>query len=240
MYFKPEMDNENYLLKDLRRNYIRAAANQGWFEHHWLGVPIWQIGEDLIRMQQVVSEIKPKWIIETGTKFGGSAIFFGSVLHGMGLTDSRVITIDIQEQPEARDAFATHHLKDYVADYIVDSAVEPAAIARIRDLIASDPGPTLVFLDDNHNRDHVLTELREYGSMVTPGSLIVVADTVYEDLAGSPVGKPTAKYEDMAKSNPRAAIELFLEENGDFARDDSFVGSGGPCLFPDGFLRRKG
>lgn len=240
MYFTPELDNENYLLKDLRRNYVRAAANQGWFEHHWLGVPIWQIGEDLIRMQQVVSEIEPKWIIETGTKFGGSAIFFGSVLHGLGLTESRVITIDIQEQPEATDAFSNHHLKDYVASYIVDSAVAPSAIAQIQHMIEFDPGPTLVFLDDNHNRDHVLAELRAYGAMVTPGSLIVVADTVYEDLVGSPVGKPTAKYEDMAKSNPRAAIELFLEENSDFTRDDSFVGSGGPCLFPDGFLRRKG
>ena len=240
MYFTPELDNENYLLKDLRRNYVRAAANQGWFEHHWLGVPIWQIGEDLIRMQQVVSEIKPKWIIETGTKFGGSAIFFGSVLHGLGLTESRVITIDIQGQPEASDAFSNHHLKDYVATYIIDSAVAPSAIAKIQRIIELDPGPTLVFLDDNHNRDHVLAELRAYGAMVTPGSLIVVADTVYEDLAGSPVGKPTAKYEDMATSNPRAAIELFLEENSDFIRDDSFVGSGGPCLFPDGFLRRRG
>ena len=240
MYFTPELDNENYLLKDLRRNYVRAAANQGWFEHHWLGVPIWQIGEDLIRMQQVVSEIKPKWIIETGTKFGGSAIFFGSVLHGLGLTESRVITIDIQGQPEASDAFSKHHLKDYVATYIIDSAVAPSAIAQIQRMIEFDPGPTLVFLDDNHNRDHVLTELRAYGAMVTPGSLIVVADTVYEDLAGSPVGKSTAKYEDMATSNPRAAIDLFLEENSDFIRDDSFVGSGGPCLFPDGFLRRRG
>jgi len=70
-------------------------------------------------------------------------------------------------------------------------------------------------------------------------SLIIVADTVYEDLAGSPVGKPTAKYEDMAVSNPRVAIKLFLDESDDFYRDDSFVGSGGPCLFPDGFLRRK-
>ena len=98
----------------------------------------------------------------------------------------------------------------------------------------------MVFLDDDHNRDHVLTELREYSSMVTPGSIIVVADTVFEDLSGSPVGKRTAKYENVGKSNPRAAVQAFLEENDDFQQDASFLGAGGACMFPDGFLRRVG
>ena len=73
---------------------------------------------------------------------------------------------------------------------------------------------------------------------VTENSLIVVADTVYEDLDGTPVGKSNEKYPAVAKSNPRAAIKLFLDENDSFEMDMSFTGSGGPSLFPDGFLRR--
>ena len=238
MRFRPEMDNENFLLKDLRRNYVRAAANQGWFEQTWMGLTLWQIGEDLVRMQRMVHDIRPKWIVETGTKFGGSAIYWASILHSLGLYDSRVITLDLIEQPDAVEAFENHFLKGYVHSYILGDAADPSNVKKVEDIIAEDPGPTFVFLDDNHNRDHVLSELRQYSKFVTENSLIVVADTVYEDLDGTPVGKSNEKYPDVAKSNPRAAIKLFLDENDSFEMDTSFTGSGGPSLFPDGFLRR--
>jgi len=240
MRFRPEMDNENYLLKDLRRNYVRAAANQGWFEQEWMGLTLWQIGEDLVRMQKVVYELRPKWIVETGTKFGGSAIYWATLLHSLGLKDSRVITMDLQPQPEAEDAFKNHFLKDYIESYILGDAADPTNVAKVQKVIEADPGDTFVFLDDNHNRDHVLSELRQYSKFVTENSLIIVADTVYEDLDGTPVGKSNEKYPDVALSNPRSAIQLFLEENSNFECDMSFTGSGGPSLFPDGFLRRTG
>ena len=142
------------------------------------------------------------------------------------------------EQPDAVEAFDTHFLKDYVHSYILGDAADPVNVKKIEDIIATDPGPTLVFLDDNHNRDHVLSELRQYSKFVTDKSLIVVADTVYEDLDGTPVGKSNEKYPDVAHSNPRAAIRMFLDENANFEMDMSFTGSGGPSLFPDGFLRR--
>jgi len=238
MRFRPEMDNDNFLLKDLRRNYVRAAANQGWFEQQWMGLTLWQIGEDLVRMQRMVHELRPKWIVETGTKFGGSAIYWASILHALGLTDSRVITLDLMEQPDAIKAFATHFLRDYVSAYVLGDAADPVNVKKVEEIISKNPGPTLVFLDDNHNRDHVLSELRQYSKFVTENSLIVVADTVYEDLDGTPVGKSNEKYPDVAVSNPRAAIRMFLEENSNFEIDMSFTGSGGPSLFPDGFLRR--
>ena len=238
MYFKPEMDNDNYLLKDLRRNYIRAASNQGWFEHEWLGVPIWQLGEDLVRLQNAIGRTQPKWIIETGTKYGGSAIFFASVLHALGLEDSRILSVDIEEHQIAKDVFSNHRLGRYVAEYFVGSATDPEIVQAMDAKISANPGPVLVFLDDNHNRDHVLEELNLYSPLVTTGSLIIVADTVFEDLAGSPVGKPTEKYPDMASSNPRAALRLFLENNDRFETDWGLIGSGGPSLYPDGFLKR--
>ena len=80
-----------------------------------MGLTLWQIGEDLVRMQRMVHELRPKWIVETGTKFGGSAIYWASILHALGLTDSRVITLDLMEQPDAIKAFATHFLRDYVS-----------------------------------------------------------------------------------------------------------------------------
>ncbi len=69
-----------YVREDLKRLMARIAANERWYDQKWLGVPIWQLPEDLIRLQEIVAEVCPRWIVETGTKFGGSALFFASLL----------------------------------------------------------------------------------------------------------------------------------------------------------------
>ncbi|MCX7180814.1 MAG: CmcI family methyltransferase, partial [Proteobacteria bacterium] len=95
-----------YLLSDLLRMMTRIGANEHWYEQSWLGVPIWQLPGDLLRLQQIVVEVKPKWIIETGTKFGGSAIFFSSLLKMIGQEEGGVITVDLTQYREAAETFA--------------------------------------------------------------------------------------------------------------------------------------
>ena len=75
-----------YLMNDLLRMMTRIGANEHWYEQTWMGVPIWQIPGDLLRLQEVIFDIQPTWIVETGTKFGGSAIFFSSLLKLIGKT----------------------------------------------------------------------------------------------------------------------------------------------------------
>jgi cephalosporin hydroxylase len=77
----------------------------------------------------------------------------------------------------------------------------------------------------------------QYAPLVSPGSYLIVADTVFQDLAGTPVGTSTEKYPDVANSNPRVAVARFLAERQDFVRDNRFVGKG-MSNFADGFLRR--
>src|ERR1035437_1544105 len=69
----------NFVVRDLQRTFLRVADNLRWYEQTWLGVPIWQLADDLVALQRIVFDVNPKWIVETGTKFGGSAIFFGSL-----------------------------------------------------------------------------------------------------------------------------------------------------------------
>jgi cephalosporin hydroxylase len=226
-----------YVLKDLERLMLRIGANEHWYEQTWLGVPIWQLPGDLIRLQNVVFESKPRWIVETGTKFGGSALFFASLLHLLGLESGGVLTVDIELKTEAKMVFQGHPLGRLVRTAIEGNAASEAIAGRFQEEIAKNPGPVMVFLDDNHNADHVYRELQLYSPLVGINGYLIVADTVFEDLAGTPVGAATDKYPDVATSNPRVAVDRFLGENSAFERDFSFSRNGFGN-FSDGFLRR--
>lgn len=226
-----------YVKNDLLRMMNRVAANEHWYKQLWLGVPIWQMPDDLLRLQQIVAAVRPKWIIETGTKFGGSAIFFSSLLKLLGQTSGGVITVDLTQYHEAVATLGTHTHADLVKPAIIGDAASIEVFEQVKQAMAGDTGDTLVFLDDNHNAEHVYQEMQLYSSLVTPGSYLIVADTVFEDLAGTPVGAATEKYPDVIRSNPRVAVNRFLTERGDFVRDVQFLGKG-MGNFNDGFLHR--
>jgi cephalosporin hydroxylase len=238
---RTELDPEvpAYLMNDLLRMMTRIGANEHWYEQTWMGVPIWQIPGDLLRLQEVIYAVKPTWIVETGTKFGGSALFFSSLLKLIGRTDGGVVTVDLTQYAEARENFAKHPHADLVKRAIIGDAASKSVVDQIRESLDGSKERVVVFLDDNHNADHVLAEMNFYAEFVTPGSYMIVADTVFEDLAGTPVGTPTEKYPDVANSNPRVAISRFLQTRVDFVRDTRFAGKG-MSNFADGFLRKVG
>lgn len=204
-----------------------------------MGVTVWQLPEDLVRLQEVCFDARPDWIVETGTKFGGSAIFFASLLELMDESQGGVVTIDTALTDEARKAFATHRLRHHVCAVVVGDAALEETGERVRSIIGDQSGKrVLVFLDDYHGADHVYQEMCLYAPLVTPGSYLIVADTISGDLAGTPIGAPTVKYPmDIALSNPRVAVKRFMSEHDDFELDDRFMRKG-IGNFPDGFLRR--
>ena len=232
----------NFVVQDLQRTFLRVADNLRWYEQSWLGVPIWQLADDLVALQRIVFDAKPKWIVETGTKFGGSALFFGSLLSMMGRTPEAgggVITVDIHETDEARELLQEkpHRLATFVRQRLIGDAKAPATIAAISATIAADPGPVMVFLDDWHDGDHVYAELQAYSSLVAPGGILIVADTTFADLADTPVAAPSEKYPDASRSNPRVALRRFLAERTDFVVVPNYT-STGISNFPDSVLRR--
>ncbi len=231
--------DRQYMIDDLCRTITRVAANEGWFQQSWQGVDVWQLPEDLVRLQGVVHTIRPRWIIETGTKFGGSAIFFASLLALNGETAGGVITVDLDLKPQALDCFRHHPLGTRIKAALAGDAAAPDTLARCASLLASDPGCVMVFLDDDHNADHVERELQAYAPLVTPGSYLIVADTSFAELAGTPVGRSTPKYPDVARSNPKVALERFLVSHGHQFERVVPPCPHGPGNFKDGFLRRR-
>jgi len=157
------------------------------------GVTIWKCPLDLWLYQELLHELRPRLIVETGTAFGGSAYFLGDVCDTLGL-DARITTIDIEPQPDR-----PQHSR---VDYVTASSTAPDVVARV---YASAPAgePVLVILDSDHSRDHVLAELRAYADLVTVGSYVVVEDT---NVNGHPA------YPDFGPG-PMEAVDAFLAED---------------------------
>jgi cephalosporin hydroxylase len=188
----------------------------GWalrysYSFTWMGRPIIQLPEDMVRMQEVIYRVKPDVLIETGVAHGGSLVFYASLFEAMG--KGRVIGVDIEIRPHNRQAIAEHRLAKRIT--LVDGSSTAAdTVVRVRDQIREDE-TVLVVLDSNHTRDHVLAELQNYGPLVTPGSYVVVTDGVLRDLEGVP-GAPHG----CALNNPCEATSAFLRDTTQFLNEE--------------------
>ncbi len=190
----------------------------GWDQKHlysftWMGRPIIQIPDDMVRLQEVIYQLKPDVVIETGIAHGGGLIFYASLLKAMG--KGKVIGVDIEIRPHNRKAIEEHELSPLIT-MIEGSSVDSGVVGKVRELI---PGgaTVLVILDSNHTHDHVLAELRAYAPMVSVGSYIVSTDGSMEYLMDSPrARKQYPKIDDWAWDNPKKAALDFVAENSNF------------------------
>lgn len=173
----------------------------------WLGRPIIQLPEDMIRIQEVIYDIKPDVIIETGVAHGGSLVFYASLCTAIG--KGRVIGIDIEIRPHNRKAIEEHRLSPMIS-LVEGSSVHPNIVDSVRRQIGS-AETVLVLLDSNHLKDHVLAELEAYSPLVSPGSYIVACDGIMQQVIGAPRTE-----EDWTWNNPLSAIDDFLSSHPEF------------------------
>jgi cephalosporin hydroxylase len=205
-----------------REAYRQIAAWQNFSMHN---VQIEKNPLDLWNMRQIVYEIRPDFIVETGTAWGGSALFWAETLHGMGLQHSRVLTVDIAD---ATQTASTDMLWKKYVDFYFGSSTDPSIVSAIRHRAKG--RKVLVSLDSDHSMRHVLRELKAYAPLVSRGSYIIVEDTHID-------GIPTY----FAPSpGPMGAVVEFLKQGGarDFEQDLSRE-TLGITYYPGGWLRRK-
>lgn len=214
----------------------------GWNEKYtytfsWFGRPIIQLPEDLVRIQEVIFEVKPDVIVETGVAHGGSLVFYAGLCKAVGR--GRVIGVDLEIRPANRAAIEAHELASLIVLVEGDSK-DAQVVDRVAKLIH--PGETvLVILDSNHSKKHVLAELRAYSRLVSPGSYIVATDGIMQDLADVPRGS-----REWATDNPASAAAEFASEDPKFARQAPSWPFNESKLeapvthWPGGWLRRVG
>ncbi len=194
----------------------KAWLRSGWdtkyvYSFSWLGRPMIQLPEDMFRIQEVIFQVKPDVIIETGVAHGGSLIFYAGLFKAMGA--GRVIGIDIDIRAHNRTAIEAHPLFDVIT-LIEGSSIEPRTVKEVAALIK--PGEkVLVMLDSNHSKAHVLAELEAYSALVSLDSYIVAADGIMSDLAGAPRSEA-----DWAWNNPKSAAEDFVKSHSSFVLED--------------------
>jgi cephalosporin hydroxylase len=174
----------------------------------WMGRPVIQHPEDLVRLQEVIYHLRPDVIIETGVAHGGSLILSASLMKAMG--HGRVVVgVDIEIRPHNRKAIEAHELFPMIR-LIEGDSTAPAIVAQAASHIR--PGDkVLVILDSNHSRAHVLKELEAYHPLVTKGSYIVATDGIMQDLWDAPRGEPGWKTD-----NPAQAAREFAAAHPEF------------------------
>jgi len=185
----------------------------GWetkyvYSFSWLGRPIIQLPEDMLRIQEIIFDIKPDILIETGIAHGGSLIFYASLFKAIG--KGKVIGVDIEIRPQNRKAIEDHFLyKDFI-EMIEGDSISENVINVVKSKIQKDK-KIMVILDSNHTKEHVLNELNAYSSFVTKNSYIVATDGIMEKVEGL---SRTSK--DWTWNNPKAAAIEFESQNKNF------------------------
>ena len=221
----------------LSRQWVRVGWNQKHvYTFTWMGRPIIQLPHDMIRIQEAIYRVRPDVIIETGVAHGGSLVFYASLCKAMEC--GRVIGIDIEIRPHNRAAIERHELSGYIT-LVEGSSTAPGVVARVKAMVM--PGESvLVILDSNHSKQHVREELEAYGELVTPGSYIVAADGIMEDLHDLPRGAREWK-----KDNPAAAAAEFALTHDQFVLEQPEWPFNESDLkedvthWPGGWLRRR-
>ena len=195
----------------ISRQWVRVGWDQRYsYGFTWLGRPIIQLPEDLVRTQEAIWHVRPDVIVETGVAHGGSLIFYASLLELMG--GGTVIGVDIDIRPHNRAAIEAHPLATRIS-LIQGSSIDPDVVGQVRRAIP--PGSrVLVLLDSNHSKAHVRAELEAYAPLVTAGSFIVATDGIMCDLHDVPGGQANWSWD-----HATAAAAEFAEAHPEFVLD---------------------
>jgi len=243
-----EAEGKNQQLQAAAMAFVEASVDPKYsYNFSWMGRPIIQYPQDIVVMQELIWQVKPDLIIETGIAHGGSLVFSASMLSMLDMVEAmergesmdpavsrrKVLGIDVDIRAHNREAIEQHPMASRI-QMIEGSSVDDEVVNRVKE-IAGKYETILVCLDSNHTHEHVLAELHSYAGLTSSGSYCVVFDTLIEDM-------PDNKYPDRPwgrGDNPKTAVWEFLKENTDFEIDASIHHKLQITVATDGFLRRK-
>ncbi len=227
----------NEAFEILSHFWLKVGWNQRYtFTFSWLGRPVIQLPEDLIRYQEVIYALQPDLIIETGIAKGGSLVFSASICKLLG--KGRVVGVDIDIREHNREALEKHPLAPLIT-LIEGNSVDEKVVEQVKSQIRKDE-TVLVLLDSCHSREHMRAELEAYSPFVSIGSYIIATDGFMSDLYDVPRGKSEWKMD-----NAQQAVKEFAEAHPEFESivpkkpyNESTLEKG-PTQWPNGWLRRK-
>ncbi|MBL4750492.1 MAG: cephalosporin hydroxylase family protein [Amylibacter sp.] len=228
-------------------DFLQASTQPKYcYNFAWQGRPIIQYPQDIVGMQELIWEVKPDLIIETGIAHGGSLIFMASILAMLDMNDAieagqtldpsksnrKVLGVDIDIREHNRAAIEAHPMYTRI-QMIQGSSIDDAIVAQVKK-VAGQYDRIMVCLDSNHTHDHVRAELEAYAPLTSKGSYCVVFDTLIEDM-------PADEYPDRSwgpGDNPKTAVWDYLKTHPEFEIDKSVADKLLITVAHDGFLKR--
>ena len=246
--FAQRMASDESLQKDAISLFNRACEYRYSYNFSWMGRPIIQFPQDMAAMQEIIWEVKPDLIIETGIAHGGSLIMNASLLAMLDYCEAiergetldpknpkrRVLGIDIDIREHNRKAIEAHPMSNRI-DMIQGSSIAEDIVAQVYEY-AKSYKRILVSLDSNHTHEHVLAELQAYAPLTSKDSYCVVFDTVVEDMPAALAGdRPWGP-----GNNPKTAVWEYLKTHPEFEIDKSIQNKLLITVAPDGYLKRVG
>ena len=234
-------------LQALSRIWVREITRHKYaYNFAWLGRPVIQFPQDTVALQELIWNVKPDLIIETGIAHGGSLIFSASMLAMLDITDAitegvtmnprvsrrKVLGIDIDIREHNRREIEAHPMASWI-QMIQGSSTDPETVKAVH-AVAENYSRILICLDSNHTHDHVLGELKAYAPLTSLGSYCIVFDTLIEDMPNETiVDRPWAP-----GNNPKTAVWEYLQTHPEFEIDAAVQHKLLITVAPDGYLRR--
>lgn len=231
-------DLENQSLKQTKIDLLNQFnVNRYAYNFTWFGRPVIQVPQDTMTFQEMIWEVQPDLIIETGIAHGGSLVFSASMLALLELfgmvENPLVLGIDLDIRAHNRRAIEEHPTHRWIK-MLEGSSVDPDVVSKVCK-VASQKKRVMVFLDSNHTHEHVLAELESYANLVTPGSYLVVLDTGIEDIDPSAIvqGRPWCK-----GNSPKSALNKFMETAQGFEMDGFYHEKAWVTSAPGGIIKK--
>lgn len=241
-----ENEKNMLLVESAQRFMFESTLPKYSYNFSVLGRPIIQYPQDIVAMQELIWQVKPDLIIETGIAHGGSLILSASMLAQLDMCEAietgeiidpkkskrKVLGIDIDIRAHNREAIEAHPMASRI-EMIQGSSIAPDVIEQVQQ-IAKGYERVLVCLDSNHTHEHVLAELEAYAPLTSVGSYCVVFDTIVEDM-------PADMFPDRPwgpGNNPKTAVWEYLEKHEGFKVDKDIHNKIMITVAPDGYLKR--
>ncbi len=212
------------LIKADRYNWIHQTT--------WFGEPILQLPQDMFALQEIIFKTRPKYIIELGTAWGGSLLFYSTLMECVG--GERIIGVDIYIPDDLKQRVGSFGRISERITWVKGSSVEESTLDEIKSIIGNER-QVMVVVDTFHTHEHVLKELRLYSSLVGLGCYLVCCDTHVENIPEIVENRPRPWGKG---NNPMTALREFLNENDKFEVDKQLENKLLFTLHPGGYLKR--
>ncbi len=228
--FAEKMKKDEALQQDSLSVLVRADRYNWIHQTNWFGEPILQLPQDMFALQEIIFKTKPQYIIEIGVAWGGSLLFYSTIMEAIG--GIGVIGIDVFIPDDLRERIMNHGKLSERIKLITGSSIDLETVEKVKSIVGNSK-EVMVILDSSHTREHVLSELKLYSPLVSKGNYLVVSDTIIEYL-------PTQEHRPRPwgkGNNPLTALNEFMKDNNRFEIDAEIENK---LLFtcqPGGYIR---